>query len=196
MKQIIMFCSACLFIIACKNSAPESTTATPDLTTTNPAPTTTPELNTATNSTSGQITTTATPATVPATIQQPAVVSQPQPIQKAEPAQNAKGVWHFTCPKGCKGGAGANGPCPKCSTPLVHNQAYHAGENPPVQTVGANPTIPTTTATQPQQNPEPPQNAKGVWHFTCPKGCAGGAGTTAPCSKCGTTLAHNAVYHQ
>ncbi|MBK9271813.1 MAG: hypothetical protein IPM48_09450 [Saprospiraceae bacterium] len=39
--------------------------------------------------------------------------------------QNAKGVWHFTCPKGCAGGAGAAGPCPKCGEALTHNQAYH-----------------------------------------------------------------------
>ena len=48
----------------------------------------------------------------------------------------------------------------------------------------------------PQQSPEPPQNAKGVWHFTCPKGCEGGAGQAVACAKCGTTLAHNAAYHQ
>lgn len=39
--------------------------------------------------------------------------------------QNAKGVWHFTCAKGCAGGAGAAGPCGKCGEALVHNQAYH-----------------------------------------------------------------------
>ncbi len=45
----------------------------------------------------------------------------PQP----EPAQNAKGVWHFTCSKGCPGGAGTKGNCAKCGNPLTHNQAYH-----------------------------------------------------------------------
>jgi len=48
-------------------------------------------------------------------------VSGPPP----SPAQNAKGVWHFTCEKGCDGGAGAAGSCPKCGAALVHNQAYH-----------------------------------------------------------------------
>ncbi len=53
-----------------------------------------------------------------------------------------------------------------------------------------------TTAPPVQQSAEAPQNAKGVWHFTCPKGCPGGGGGATPCAKCGTTLAHNAAYHQ
>ncbi|MBK7358340.1 MAG: hypothetical protein IPI45_10600 [Saprospiraceae bacterium] len=43
----------------------------------------------------------------------------------AEPAQNAAGVWHFTCSKGCPGGAGTQGNCAKCGNPLTHNAAYH-----------------------------------------------------------------------
>jgi protein disulfide-isomerase len=43
---------------------------------------------------------------------------------------------------------------------------------------------------------EPPQNAKGVWHYTCPGGCDGGAGKEQPCKGCGKQLRHNAVYHQ
>lgn len=56
------------------------------------------------------------PGTSPATAQQPA-----QPAA----AQNAKGEWHFVCSKACGGGAGAAGNCPKCSSILEHNQAYH-----------------------------------------------------------------------
>lgn len=48
---------------------------------------------------------------------------------------------------------------------------------------------------QQQTPPEPPQNASGVWHYTCPKGCAGGGGSATPCGVCGTTLAHNTAYH-
>lgn len=44
--------------------------------------------------------------------------------------------------------------------------------------------------------PEPPQNAKGVWHYICSTGCAGGAGSAMPCKSCGKTLAHNQAYHQ
>jgi hypothetical protein len=196
MRLITIFFAACVLLISCKDKAP-SITATSDVPSSTAVATPTPELTTTSTPTAQPM------ATVPVTGQQPAVMTQPQPqaqpAQTAEPAQNAQGVWHFTCPKGCKGGAGANGPCPKCSTPLVHNQAYHAGATPPpLQATGGNPTIPTTASTQPQpqQSPEPAQNAKGVWHFTCPKGCAGGAGTTTACAKCGTTLAHNATYHQ
>jgi hypothetical protein len=188
-----MFFAVCLLMIGCKDKAVETTTVTTDMpTATTASPT--PGMTTTTTPTMAQPVQPAGPTVAG---QQP-VTPPPPPTTTAEPAQNAQGVWHFTCPKGCKGGAGANGPCPKCSTPLVHNQAYHAGATPPpVQATGGNPTIPTTASTQPQpQSPEPAQNAKGVWHFTCPKGCAGGAGTTTACAKCGTTLAHNAVYHQ
>jgi hypothetical protein len=58
---------------------------------------------------------------------------------------------------------------------------------------------PLPTGTAPAPNPaaqtEPPQNAAGVWHYTCPKGCAGGGGAATACAKCGTTLAHNSAYH-
>lgn len=107
----------------------------------------------------------------------------------AEPAQNAAGVWHFTCAKGCAGGGGAIGPCSVCGGQLAHNTAYHD--------TGSNPNA-TTTITPPVTPPsavEPAQNAAGVWHFTCAKGCAGGAGAIGPCPKCGGELAHNTAYH-
>lgn len=54
----------------------------------------------------------------------------------------------------------------------------------------------TTTTTQVTPPPaEPPQNATGVWHYTCPNGCEGGGGAAGPCAKCGATLAHNSAYH-
>lgn len=56
------------------------------------------------------------PGSTPAAAQQPA-----QPAA----AQNAKGDWHFVCSKACGGGAGAAGNCPKCGSPLTHNQAFH-----------------------------------------------------------------------
>jgi len=111
----------------------------------------------------------------------------------AEPAQNAAGVWHYTCSKGCPGGAGKAGPCATCGGTLAHNSAYHDNNN-------ASPTIPTTNPiiTPPITPPttEPAQNANGVWHYTCAKGCAGGAGKAGPCAGCGGTLSHNASYHQ
>jgi len=60
--------------------------------------------------------------------QQPAVTNTPPPPPPpAEPAQNAKGVWHFTCAKGCAGGGGsAAEKCGGCGGALAHNQDYHA----------------------------------------------------------------------
>lgn len=63
------------------------------------------------------------PTPAPAPAADPA--TQPAAPQTAEPAQNAKGVWHFTCPKGCEGGSGAQGTCAKCGGQLAHNAAYH-----------------------------------------------------------------------
>ncbi len=105
-----------------------------------------------------------------------------------EPPQNAEGVWHYTCSKGCAGGAGAAGNCATCGGPLAHNSAYHANAN----------STPTTTPITPSATPpatEPAQNAAGVWHYTCGKGCAGGAGAAGTCGTCGGTLAHNKAYH-
>lgn len=119
----------------------------------------------------------------------------PPPAQ--EPPQNAAGVWHYTCPKGCEGGAGSAVACPKCGTTLAHNQAYHAGANnaasTPINVGGDNQMTPIPN---PPPSQEPAQNAKGVWHYTCSKGCEGGAGSAIACAKCGATLAHNSAYHQ
>jgi hypothetical protein len=193
MKLILStFLATCLFIIGCKNNTPEgsstiqnSTTTTTNSTPVEMAPPPPPPPVNPTIPVTGPVATTSSA--------QPAVSP---PTQKVEPAQNAQGVWHFTCPKGCKGGAGANGPCAKCKTPLTHNVAYHAGATPPPQTTLENPTVPTTESRATPPTPEPAQNAKGVWHYTCAKGCAGGAGSASACSKCGGTLAHNATYHQ
>lgn len=127
----------------------------------------------------------------------------PSSPNAAEPPQNAAGVWHYTCAKGCAGGAGAAGTCASCGGALTHNTVYHdtpAGgssintttsvTSPVAGNAGAmTPPITTTTAT------EPPQNAAGVWHYTCPNGCAGGAGDASACPGCGTTFVHNSGYH-
>ena len=134
------------------------------------------------------------------------------PAPGAEPAQNATGVWHYTCPTGCSGGAGSAVPCATCGTTLVHNTTYHANDNkgatnptvgstPPINLgdgssiapIGGIPGAPAAAA--PPKVPEPAQNAAGVWHYTCGAGCAGGAGSAVPCASCGATLAHNAGYH-
>ncbi len=159
-------------------------------------------------------TTTVNETAPPVTLDPSGAVPPPTAAPTPEPAQNAAGVWHFTCPKGCAGGTGKIGPCPKCGEQLAHNQEYHAGANQPGATATINAGDKTSTQTiQPQITTapggaaggaagaitppaaEPAQNAAGVWHFTCPKGCAGGAGKIGPCGKCGEQLAHNQGYH-
>ena len=122
--------------------------------------------------------------------------AQPNATTPAEPAQNAAGVWHFTCPKGCAGGAGAAGNCATCGGALAHNQAYHDNTTSmPAMNPMTTPTTTTPAPTTPQQT-EPAQNAAGVWHYTCAKGCAGGAGSATTCTTCGSILVHNQAYHK
>ena len=125
-------------------------------------------------------------------------------------ASGTTGEAHYKCPKNCEGGTGsAKGPCPVCGTEMAHNQAFHAqagatpGSTPetpikvdPINSTGANTISATPSTTNPTITPEPAQNAKGVWHFTCAKGCAGGAGAQGTCATCGGPLSHNQAYHQ
>ena len=107
---------------------------------------------------------------------------------------NTGSAWHYTCNQGCAGGAAAAGNCSTCGKTLVHNQAFHANTNNNVTNTSTSPIVnPTNPAAT--QNPEPSQNASGVWHYTCSKGCSGGAGSAGKCGNCGTTLAHNTAYH-
>lgn len=39
------------------------------------------------------------------------------------------------------------------------------------------------------------QNAEGVWHYYCSKGCSGGSGAAGNCSTCSGALTHNQAYH-
>jgi len=144
------------------------------------------------------------------------------PPATPEPPQNADGVWHYTCPTGCSGGAGSATPCATCGTTLVHNQLYHSNTPTPQPNIvttapgaaaggGTNISLGDGTsiapvsgvpgATQPAvtpaapKAPEPAQNAAGVWHYTCSDGCAGGAGSAVACAGCGKTLVHNSTYH-
>ncbi len=101
------------------------------------------------------------------------------------------GVQHYICPNNCQGSGGAaQGNCPVCGTGYLHNQAFHAND---AQNQATPPPTPTPNPATPAT--EPAQNTAGVWHYTCAKGCAGGAGIATACSKCGGTLAHNAAYH-
>lgn len=110
-----------------------------------------------------------------------------------EPAQNEGGVWHYTCSKGCAGGAGSAIKCNNCGGTLGHNTAYHSKTDTKVAPTSSAPFASPVAA--PAAKTEPSQNAAGVWHYTCEKGCAGGAGATGSCTTCGGTLAHNKAYH-
>ncbi|MBK6947419.1 MAG: hypothetical protein IPH16_04425 [Haliscomenobacter sp.] len=110
------------------------------------------------------------------------------------PATAASGtVPHYMCPNNCAGSGGAEqANCPVCGTAYVHNQAFH--DQQASDQAAAMPVTPTTTTTT-TPAPDPAQNAAGVWHYTCAKGCAGGSGTPGNCGSCGQALAHNAAYH-
>ena len=120
--------------------------------------------------------------------------SEPAPTNPNEP--------HWKCPKNCAGSGGAaQGKCPVCGSDYVHNAAYHgtppAAGSSPSDPIKINPENSTAT---PAQTPPPAtasaQNAKGVFHYTCSKGCAGGAASAGNCAKCGNALTHNAAFHQ
>lgn len=119
------------------------------------------------------------------------------PIQGTpSPDGGAAGVGskqHYYCPNSCAGSGGsAGGKCATCGAEYVHNDAYH------LQGQAAPPAPAAASGDPMQQLPktaEPAQNAKGVWHYSCPKGCKGGAGGAGACATCGTALAHNGTYH-
>lgn len=115
---------------------------------------------------------------------------------RIEPAQNAAGIWHYTCIKGCAGGAGTATNCTTCGIQLAHNTGYHTNTVQSSAPFATQPVAPQTMTTTTTNRPEPSQNAAGVWHYTCGKGCAGGAGVAVNCGSCGTALVHNVAYHQ
>ena len=110
----------------------------------------------------------------------------------AEPVMNTQSGYHYTCPSGCAGGAASAGNCATCGGELAHNSAYHN-----------NTSTNNTQTADPIFNPTPPSpassqtgpNAAGVYHYTCPSGCAGGAASAGNCGNCGGELAHNSAYH-
>jgi hypothetical protein len=126
--------------------------------------------------------------------QTPATTNTPGTTPPA--TANSGTAEHYICPNGHVGGGGASeGTCSQCGEALVHNQAFHnTPNNPQVTENPANQQI--QPGQQPAQaQPEPAQNAAGVWHYTCANGCAGGAGAPGTCAQCGGELAHNAAYH-
>lgn len=127
-------------------------------------------------------------------------VAATQPATTA-PAMVAtgNGVEHYTCPNGHVGyGGDTAGNCKQCGTALEHNQAFHANDAAATPNIQMNPSAGDMSAPavqMPPAAPSPAQNAAGVWHYTCAKGCAGGAGEAVACAKCGSPLEHNQAYH-
>ena len=113
-------------------------------------------------------------------------------------ATSTSGEPHYKCnTAGCTGGGDGQGKCPVCGADLVHNQAFH---NQGAGATGNTPTDPITVTPSTGSNtvmPNPPsaQNAQGVFHYTCPKGCEGGAASAGNCAKCGGALVHNQAFH-
>lgn len=125
-------------------------------------------------------------------------VTPSTPAASTPAAASAGGVFHYICSNGCAGGAASATACATCGNTLVHNQAYHS------QGAGTTPAAPTISTEIPNFNPpasastsntSAPQNASGVFHYTCSNGCAGGAGSAVACATCGNTLVHNQAYH-
>ncbi len=106
---------------------------------------------------------------------------------------------HWKCPKNCKGSGGpSQGKCPVCGSEYVHNAAYH-NQAPGTSPVSPIKIDPATNTTVPANTAVPAsaaaQNEKGVYHYICSKGCAGGAGVAGNCAKCGNPLTHNQAFH-
>ena len=104
-------------------------------------------------------------------------------------------VKHYICANKCENSSSdVAGICPTCNTQYTHNQEFHNDKflkNGPLNVPKTNlNTKPATNTT-----PSPAQNSLGVYHYTCPNGCNGGAGTTAKCVSCGSDLVHNQAYH-
>ena len=108
--------------------------------------------------------------------------------KNASPNSTAS-IYHYTCPKGCSGGAASAVACSNCGTTLVHNAAYHNNSNTDdsfSNSLNATPAAPKNSN---------PSNTSSVFHYICENGCAGGSASAGDCSTCGNKLVHNAAYH-
>ncbi len=183
---LMLIISVCLF--SCSEEKKKTTTKA--------------KTNTSTSTSTPPTTTSANKSAKDALIEQ--LTPPGEKINNTPKITNNSGVEHHICPDGHVGfGSESKGQCSKCGKELVHNQAYHnngnaapavttttsAGSTPPSGSPFIQSPVTTTKA------PEPPQNAKGVWHYTCSKGCAGGSGSAGNCTGCGGALAHNPAYH-
>ncbi len=130
------------------------------------------------------------PETNPSTTAAPPASTDPAAAAAANPEP------HYKCPNNCVGGTGAAaGNCPACGTAMAHNQAFHNATNAISPEITTDGNTSTTITPPPTQEAAPAQNAAGVYHYTCAKGCAGGAAGAGNCASCGGALSHNQAYH-
>lgn len=99
-------------------------------------------------------------------------------------------IAHYLCPNGHEG-ADQQGKCLECNAVLVHNQAYH-GLNIPKDGIKD----PFSNSNNKNTASSPAQNKYGDYHYICPNGHPGGAGTAIECLACNTKLVHNQNYHK
>ncbi len=104
--------------------------------------------------------------------------------------EGSKKIEHYICKNGHKG-SDQQGICPECNVAYTHNQAFH-GLSIPTNTLKD----PFQSAPNSNQTTAPAQNAYGVYHYVCPNGHPGGAGTAANCTGCNAKLVHNQGYHK
>ncbi|SRR5690554_3235719 len=118
-------------------------------------------------------------------------------------AGTANAGFHYVCANNCEGsGSSTGGTCPVCGEELVHNDAFHAGEqgasNSP-QIMGADDEF--TSRINPIGTTGNDGNAAGavtgnaMFHYTCSAGCGGGGDSQGNCPSCGAELVHNAAFH-
>lgn len=119
---------------------------------------------------------------------------KPKPVLQQNKATAS--VKHYICANKCENSGGdVSGACPVCKNQYLHNDAFHNQDlmkNGPLNVPKYNGGNPATKA--PTQ-PSPAKNAKGIYHYTCAKGCFGGSGTSEKCANCGENLVHNQAYH-
>lgn len=116
-------------------------------------------------------------------------VSKEVPQQQAE-KKDVKKAEHYICKNGHKG-SDKQGVCPECKVAYTHNQAFHGLAIPKNDIKD-----PFQSTTSPNTASSPAQNAYGDYHYICPNGHSGGAGSAGNCTTCEAKLTHNQLYHK
>lgn len=110
---------------------------------------------------------------------------------------NIPGGAHFVCLNNCEGsGSNEAGICPICGEGLVHNDAFHAGENQNNTTITQNFDDNTSNTFTLPNNTSASQSTNGAFHYTCSDNCGSGSDSAGNCPNCGAPLVHNDAYHQ